>query len=57
MYLVLSGAVYYLVLCLAHNIENQRLSLLCPVSSHTQIDLVRAGVLLEGLCGKTDRSQ
>ena len=49
-YLVLSGAIYDLLLCLAHNVENQRLPLLCPVGSHTQVDLVRAGVLLEGLC-------
>ena len=49
-YLVLSGAVYDFLLCLAHDVENQRLPLLCPVGSHTQVDLVRAGVLLEGLC-------
>ena len=48
--LVLSGAVDDLLLCLAHNTENQRLSLLRPVGSHAQIDPVRAGVLLEGLC-------
>lgn len=47
---VLAGIVNDPLLGLAHNTEDQRLALLGPVCSNAKIDLLRAGVLLEGLC-------